>query len=316
MQNIDVTAQRSLLTKKKKLSPIWKYRYLYLLGLPGIVYFIVFKYAPMYGLVIVFQDYSPFLGVAKSDWVGLANFTRLLKDPDFWRLLRNSFAISSLSILIAFPAPIILSLIINEVRHQAYKRVIQTIIYLPHFLSWVIVFSLSYIFLSSEIGFVNRIIVYFGGESHSFLQDSSYFYPIVIMQELWKDIGWGTIIYLAAIAGVNPSLYEAAKMDGAGRFKQMLHITFPSIMPTVVVLFILKMGSMLDVNFEQLILLQNPAINHLAEVFDTYVYKTGIQNPTDISYSTTVGIFKSIVALFFVLGANYIVRKRGHEGLW
>jgi putative aldouronate transport system permease protein len=316
MESINVSTQASPVIKRKRLGPVWKYRYLYLLGLPGMVYFILFKYAPMYGLVIVFQDYSPFLGVMKSDWVGWANFTRLVHDPDFWRLIRNSFTISSLSIVISFPAPILLSLIINEVRNHVYKRVIQTVIYLPHFLSWVIVFSLTYLFLSSEIGFINKAVVFFGGESHSYLQDSSYFYPIVIMQELWKDIGWGTIIYLAAIAGVNPALYEAAKMDGAGKFKQMLHITFPSIMPTVVVLFILKMGSMLDVNFEQLILLQNPAINHLAEVFDTYVYKTGIQNPTDISYSTTVGIFKSIVALFFVLGANYIVRKRGHEGLW
>lgn len=280
------------------------------------LYFLIFKYSPMYGLLIVFQDYSPFLGISKSDWVGFEHFARLFQDPEFWLILRNSFIISSLCILFLFPAPILLALLLNELRHQIYKRVLQSIVYMPHFISWVIVFSLTYLFLSSEQGLINKVIVHYGGTANSFLQDSDFFYPIVLLQGLWRDVGWGTIIYLAAIAGVDPSLYEAARMDGAGRFKQMLHVTVPGILPTVIILFILNMGNMMDVNFEQLILLQNPAINHLAEVFDTYVYKRGIQNSSEISYAAAIGSFKSLIALFFVLSANAIVKRKGYEGIW
>lgn len=292
-----------------------RYKYLYLLGLPGILYFLVFRYSPMYGLLIAFQDYNPFLGITGSEWVGLAHFRELITDAEFYRLFRNSFVISFLVYIFIFPAPIILALMLNELRSQLYRRIVQTVIYLPHFISWVIIFSLTYLLLSSEQGLLNKVIANVGGERIAFLLESTYFYPIVVVQYMWKEVGWGTIIYLAAIAGVDPQLYESAKIDGAGKWKQIWHVTIPSITPTIIILFLLNLGNLLDVNFEQLWLLQNPLNNHLSEVFDTYVYKRGVQG-AEFSYSTAVGMFKSLIGLVLILGANYAAKKRGHEGLF
>ncbi|MCA0755903.1 ABC transporter permease subunit [Paenibacillus sp. N4] len=301
--------------KSRSLQTIWRYRYLYLLGLPGIVYFIFFKYVPMYGILIAFQDYTPIKGVLESDWVGLEHFRRLFDDPDFSIIFRNTLIISLLHVLVQFPAPILLALLLNEVRWQAYKRSIQTMIYFPHFLSWVIVVSITYLMTSSEYGLINKAIEALGGERISFLLENKYFYGIVTVQGIWKDIGWGTIIYLAAIAGVNPSLYEAARLDGAGHFAQIRHVTIPSIMPTIIILFILGLGSAMEVNFEQLWLMQNPLVMKVAEVFDTYVYKTGIRSG-EYSYSTAAGLFKSVIGVVLVVAANRIANKKGHEGIW
>ncbi|MFC7681063.1 ABC transporter permease [Paenibacillus sp. GCM10028914] len=300
------------------MSIVWKqlkaHKYLYLLGLPGMIYFLVFKYAPMYGILIAFQDYSPIVGFWDSEWVGFKHFADLFQDPDFWMILRNALAISLLSLLL-FPAPIILALMLNEIRAQVYKRTLQTVLYLPHFLSWTVIVSLTYLFLSSEIGFLNKFIAQFGGERIAFLFNESLFYPIILLQGLWKEVGWETIIYLAAIASVDPALYEAAKMDGAGRFKQIWHITVPCIIPTVVILFILRMGNVLDLNFEQLWLMQNPLVLKVAEVFETFVYKVGLGG-AQFSYSTAVGMFKSVVGFILIFLTNYYVNKKGQEGIW
>jgi putative aldouronate transport system permease protein len=296
------------------LTEIAKYKYLYILGLPGILSFIIFKYIPMYGIIIAFQDYNPFLRISGSEWVWFRHFTDLFTDPDFFMILRNALVISLLSVL-TFPAPIILALLLNEVRNYIYKRCVQTVIYLPHFISWVIVVSLTYLFLSTEVGLINKLIEYWGGEKYAFLFSTEWFYPLIVMQDMWRNIGWGSIIYMAAIAGVNPSLYEAAKMDGAGKMKQTWHVTIPSIMPTIIILFILQLGSTLDVNFEQLWLMQNPYNTHLSEVFETYIFKVGVGG-AQYSYSTAIGIFKSLVGLILILGANKLANKRGHEGIF
>lgn len=301
-------------SKSNLLTKMFKYKSIYLLGLPGILCFIIFKYAPMYAIVIAFQDYNPFLGIMNSEWVGLLHFKTLFTDPDFFMILRNALVISLFQVIL-FPLPIILALLLNEVRSQIYKKTIQTLVYLPHFMSWVIIVSLTYLFFSSEVGLINSLIQHFGAEKVNFLFNSNFFYPFILGQDTWRGIGWGSIIYMAAIAGIDESLYEAAKMDGAGKLRQIWNITIPSIMPTMVILFILQLGSTLDVNFEQLFLMQNPSNTHLSEVFETYIYKFGI-NGAEYSYSTAIGIFKSIVGLIMVLGANYLANKKGHEGLW
>lgn len=315
------TAERIVVTarpKARKEHAVWRsivrHRQFYLLGLPGILSFIIFKYFPMYGILIAFQDYNPFAGVMKSEWVGFDHFIRLFTDPDFFMILRNALVLSLLGICL-FPAPILLALLLNELRSELYKRMVQTVIYLPHFVSWVIVVSLTYIFLSSEIGLVNKLLTALSGDKINFLFENQYFYPLIMSQDLWRNIGWGSIIYMAAIAGVDTSLYDAAKMDGAGKMKQIWHVTIPSIMPTIVILFILQLGSTLDVNFEQLWLMQNPLNTHISEVFETYVFKVGVGG-SEYSYSTAIGIFKSVVGLVLIVVANKMASKRGHEGIW
>ncbi|MFS0726634.1 ABC transporter permease [Paenibacillus sp. 1P07SE] len=317
---LNTTSIASVKQKPKRrrsglLLQLYKNRFLYLLGLPGILFFILFKYVPMGGIIIAFQNYSPIRGFLDSEFVGFAHFVRLFNEPDFWMIFRNTLLLSALGIIFLFPAPILLALILNEVRSQKYKRTVQTIIYLPHFISWVVIASLTFVFLSTEVGLVNKFLVFLGAEKVRFLMAENYFYPIILLQGLWKDVGWNTIIYLAAIAGVNPALYEAAEIDGAGKFSKIWNVTIPSIIPTVIILFILGLGNILEVNFEQLWLMQNPLVLNVAEVFDTYVYKVGIQGG-QFSYSTAVGIFKSFVGLILILGANSWVRKKGYEGIW
>ncbi|MEK3914260.1 sugar ABC transporter permease [Paenibacillus sp. FSL H7-0331] len=315
--NPDAAFSASIRGRKENtlLRNVRKHKYLYLLGLPGMIFFLVFKYIPMYGVLIAFQDYNAFKGVWGSNWVGLEHFKRLFMENDFWMITGNTVLISLLGLVFLFPAPILLALLMNELRSAAYKRAIQTVIYLPHFISWVIVMSLTYLFFSSEQGLINKLILALDGEKIAFLFDTSYFYPLIVSQGLWKDVGWGTIIYLAAIAGVNPSLYEAAKIDGAGKLDQIRHITIPAIMATVVILFILSLGNMLDVNFEQMYLMQNPINTHLSEVYDTYVFKVGVQQG-QFSFSTAVGLFKSVIGLVLVLGANKLANRFGREGIW
>jgi putative aldouronate transport system permease protein len=305
--------------KEWKPMAIWKSikrnKYLYLLALPGILYFIIFKYLPMYGIVLSFQDYSPFRGVMNSPWVGLEHFHRLFTTQEFPMLFRNTIAISFLNLIFFFPLPIILSLMLNELRSQVYKRTIQSIIYLPHFLSWVIIFSLTFLMLSQSEGIINKLIVAFGYKEYPFLTDQNLFWFLLTGQSIWKEVGWGTIIFLAAMAGVDPQLYEAAKMDGAGRFKQMWHVTLPGIRSVIVILLILRLGDILEVGFEQVFLMYNGAVSDVAEVFDTYVYRVGIQQG-QFSYSTAVGLFKSLVGLLLVLVANRLAKRFGEDGVY
>ncbi len=290
-------------------------KFLYLLALPGIVYFVLFKYVPMWGILISFQDYSPYLGVMQSKWVGLEHFQRFFSNPDFLQLFRNTMAINLLNLVFFFPLPIVLSLMLNEVRSAAYKKLLQSVVYLPHFLSWVIIVGISFLFLSQGEGILNKILVELGFSKIDFLTNKNYFWAILTIQSIWKEAGWGTVIFLAAIAGIDPQLYEASTMDGAGKLRQMWHITLPGIRSVVVVLLILRIGHMMDVGFEQVFLMMNGAVSDVADVFDTYVYRLGVKQG-QFSFSTAVGLFKSVIGLLLVIGANQLAKKFGEDGVY
>ncbi|MFH5183903.1 ABC transporter permease [Paenibacillus sp. TAB 01] len=301
--------------KKRLLKRIAASRYIYLLVIPGLIYFCIFKIFPMWMLVIAFQKYSPFAGIAGSEWVGFSNFSELLKDPHFYVLLRNTLAINLMNLIFFFPIPIVLALMLNEVRHEAFKKLNQSIVYMPHFLSWVVIASMTFFMLSVDVGMINKLLMKLGIKGISFLSDPHYFWGILTIQNVWKESGWGTIIFLASVAGVDPQRYEAAVVDGATRFQQIWHITLPAIRPTIVILLILRLGSMADVGFEQVLLMMNPLVNNVADVFDTYSYTLGILQG-DVSVGTAVGLFKGIVGLILVASSNYVVKKLGHEGIY
>lgn len=294
---------------------ILRHKYMYLLALPGAAYFILFKFVPMWGLLIAFLKYNPYVGIAGSEWVGLKNFTDLFTDSNFYVMLRNTFAINIFGLIFMFPVPIILSLMLNEVRHEVFKRVNQSIVYLPHFLSWVVVASMTFFILSSDVGIINKLLAGAGHERIAFLSNPNYFWGLLTAQNMWKEAGWGTIIFLAAMAGVDPQRYEAAVVDGASRWRQIWHITLPAIRPTIIILLILRLGHMADVGFEQVLLMTNPLVMSVSEVFDTYAYTIGILKG-QISVGVTVGMFKGVVGLVLVLASNYIVKKMGHDGIY
>ncbi|ULL16022.1 sugar ABC transporter permease [Paenibacillus sp. H1-7] len=290
-------------------------RWLYLMLLPGVLYFLVFRYLPMWGLVIAFQNYMPFLGIMKSEWVGFYHFKYLFTGPDFWMLLRNTVVLAVYNIFFFFPLPIIVALMLNELRHEWFKKVVVSLIYVPHFLSWVIVVSFFYIFFTIKDGIVNELIQTFGFDKIHFLDSAAWFRTMVTLEVIWKETGWGTIIFMAALAGVNPQLYEAARMDGANRLQQLYHITLPSIRSTIVILLILRLGSFLDTGFEQIFLMLNALNREVGEVFDTYVYTVGIQGG-QFSFSAAVGMFKSVVGLLLVLITNRLAKRFGEEGIY
>lgn len=306
----------SIEKKRKRLwDRLWKERYAFLLLLPGLAYFIVYRYVPMLGNIIAFQDYSPFQGFMHSDWVGLAQFKKIFNSQEVVRVLWNTLWLSFLQITFAFPVPIILSVRLNEVKNERFKRAIQSIIYLPHFISWVVVIGIVTIFLKTE-GIVNKLLhLLFGVESISFLQEPSWFMPLIVLEVIWKEAGWGTIIFLAALAGVNPNLYEAAIVDGANRWRQIWHITLPAIRGTIVILLILRLGHVLDSGFEQIFLMLNPFTMSVGNVLDTYVFFKGIQQ-SDFSFGTAVGLFKGLVGLVLIVMANRLAKKLGEEGVF
>lgn len=301
--------------RRRRGAPLLRHRTLYLMAVPGIVYFLVFKYAPMGGLVIAFQDYMPFLGIGGSPWVGLDHFVRLFTEDTFVMLLRNTLVISLMLLVFAFPVPIVLALLLNELRGRWFKRSVQSVIYLPHFLSWVIVASIFYVLLSTDGGSINNLIVDAGGEPVPFLTDPDWLRPLYIGQEIWKGAGWGTIVYLAAMTAVDTQLYEAAELDGAGRLRQSWHITLPAIRPTIIVMFILAIGDFLELGFEHMFLVMNSLNREVGEIFDTYVYTAGIQNG-QLSYAAAVGLFKGLVGLLLVVMANRLAKRFGEEGVY
>lgn len=296
-------------------SSLLRDRSLYLLALPGVLFFLIFKYVPMWGILISFQDYSPFLGMAGSQWVGLKHFADFFSSPDFVLMLRNTLAISLLNLLLYFPFPIIVALLLNELRSAAYKRIVQTVIYMPHFLSWVIIAGLTFLLFAKGEGLVNDLLELAGRPRTDIMTNPDAFWIMVTLQSIWKEAGWGTIVFLAAMASVDPQLYEAARMDGAGRLRQIWHVTLPALRPVIVVLLILRLGDIMDVGFEQIFLMYNGAVSEVAEVFDTYVYRTGITQG-NFSYSTAVGLFKSLVGLVLVVLTNKLVKKLGEEGVY
>ncbi|WP_084649097.1 ABC transporter permease subunit [Paenibacillus sp. FSL R7-269] len=283
--------------------------------LPGLLYFIIFKYLPMGGLIIAFQNYQPFQGITGSEWVGLKHFIRLFTEPTFMQLLRNTLILFAMNIVIFFPLPIIVALMLNELKGRYLKNWIQTIIYIPHFMSWVIIVSITYVFLTVDGGVINELIASLGGNKISFLTSSEWLRTIYILQIIWKELGWSTIIYLAAITVVDPQLYEASEMDGASRLRKTWHVTLPAIRPVIITLLILKIGSTLDLGFEHMYLLLNSLNRSVAEIFDTYIYTAGLKNG-QLSFSTTIGLFKGAVGLILVMLSNKLAKKMGEDGVY
>jgi putative aldouronate transport system permease protein len=312
LQNRDATVPQ---TKSVWLKRVIRNRYMYAMILPGLIYFIIFKYLPMWGLIISFQNYMPFNGVFHSEWVGFDNFHRLFTDPDFWSIFRNTLVLAFLNIIFFTPVPVILAVMLNEAANPVFKRIVQTVVYIPHFLSWVIVVSITYVMLTLDGGIVNELLKYFGFHEINFLLDPNWSRPLYVFQVIWREAGWGTIVYLAAIASIDPQLYEAARMDGAGRFRQIWHITLPAIRSVVIVLLILRIGSVIDHSFEHIFLLVNSMNREVMDIFDTYVYTAGVQQG-QYSYTTAVGFFKSVVGLILVMIANWLAKKFGEEGVY
>ncbi|MCM3627122.1 ABC transporter permease subunit [Paenibacillus glycanilyticus] len=282
--------------------------------LPVLAYYIIFHYIPMYGALIAFKDYSPMKGILGSDWVGLKHFHDFFSSYYFTRILKNTLVISLYSLIFEFPAPILLALLINEVRNRTFKRVAQTITYMPYFISLVVICGIITDFTNAD-GIINRLFMLFGYDGQAMLQKPELFRPIYILSEIWQRIGWESIIYIAALMSIDQEQYEAARMDGASRLKQIFYITLPGILPTITIMFILRMGNMLNVGFEKIILLYNPVTYNTADVISSFVYRKGLLE-FGWSYSSAVGLFNSVVNLALLVTANYISRKVNKSSLW
>ncbi|WP_145022364.1 sugar ABC transporter permease [Paenibacillus sp. Y412MC10] len=305
--------------RESRLAYNWKRykknKYLFLLLAPVLLWYGIFHYAPMYGIQLAFKDFYMMKGIWASPWVGFKHFHYMFAmSPDFWNIMRNTLVISFYHIVFGFPAPIILALLFNEIRFSLFKKIAQTISYLPHFLSWIVLGGILIMLLSPNTGVVNDLIKMLGFQPIYFLGDESYFRFTLVVSAIWKEVGWGMIIYLAALAGVDQQLYEAAVIDGANRWKQTLYITIPSILPVISILLILRVGGILDAGFDQILNLYSPAVYGVSDILDTYVYRVGLQNG-QYSLTTAVGLFKNVVALVLVLSTNFIVKKMGQEGV-
>ena len=303
------------MTRLGFLRSLTRYQALYLMLIPGVLYFLTFKYAPLLGSIIAFKDYHIAKGIIDSPWVGFRWFENLFTYPQFTRLLRNTLLISVYQIIFSFPAPIILALLLNELRKAMFKRLVQTVIYLPHFLSWTLMYGLVYMMFSVQTGVVNNLLGQLGIPPINLLQSNEIFRTLIVGSGMWKEMGWGTIIFLAALTGINPSLYEAAKIDGAGRWDQMRYISLPGIMPAVVVLLLLKLGNILDLGFEQIFIFLNPTNYENGDILDTYAYRAGIIQG-QYSMTTAIGLFQSVIGFLLLLFANRLSNKTTGEGLF
>ncbi len=288
---------------------------LYLLFLPVLIFFIVFEYVPMYGVQIAFKDFIATKGIWGSPWVGFKHFERFFSSFYFWRIIKNTLGIGLYQLLVGFPVPILLALMINEVRSSLYRRFIQTVTYAPHFLSTVVAVGMIMMFLAPESGMINILIQWFGGEPISFLTEPAWFKTVYVLSGVWQQMGWSSIIYLAALSGIDPQLHEAARMDGASRLQRIWHINLPGILPTVVILLILNVGSILGVGFEKVFLMQNSLNMSASDVISTNVYRSGILG-AEFSYSAAVGLFNSVVNFVLLLSVNRIARKVSETSLW
>lgn len=315
---IEKAAQMKIARKSEKKKIVRKIRKnwdLYLLIIPIIAYFIIFKYIPMYGLQIAFKDFIAVDGIFNSPWVGLEHFERFFQSFYFERLLSNTLLIGLYELAVGFPIPIILALMINEVKNKYFKSFIQTITYAPHFLSVVVVVGILYLFLSPQTGIINQLIVILGGEPIYFMAEPAWFKTIFVFSGVWQNMGWSSIIYLAALSAIDPQLQEAAKIDGASRLQRIWHINLPSIKPTIIIMLILQCGSILGVGFEKVFLMQNSLNMSASDVISTHIYRTGILG-ADYSYSTAIGLFESFVNLIILLLVNYTARKVNKVSLW
>jgi len=315
--NNNASRKANSIQLKALLNKIYMQKYLVLLSIPAFVLLIIFNYIPMYGIVIAFQKYNPAIGILKSPWVGFLHFSNYFKDPFFFRILRNTFLLGLFSLICGFPAPILLALLLNEVKLKTYKRFAQTISYLPNFISTVIIIGILKDLFSPSGGIVNEILQYLGliKSPINFFGESEWFRPLYIGSGIWQGVGFGSIIYLAAIAGINPELYESALIDGANRWHQMIYITLPTISSTIIILFILAVGGILGNDFTKILLMYSPITYETADVIQTYVYRQGIQN-ANYSYASAVGLFMSLISFAFLFGTNYISKKVSETSLW
>lgn len=293
---------------------IVKYKMLYLMLLPAVAFLFIFSYIPMYGASIAFKEFWITKGILGSPWVGFKHFEQIFATDKFWQVFTNTIEINLLRLVFGFPAPIILAILLNEVRHRIFKRSIQTIIYLPHFISWVTISGILFALLSNE-GLVNSLIVLFGGESINFLTSNGMFRPLLVLSGIWKEIGWGTIIFLAALSGVNPDLYEASVIDGANRWKQIVHITLPSLLPIISILLILNFGSMMNGGFDQVFNLYNPMVYESGDVIDTYVYRVGLTQG-QYSVATAIGLFLNVINFVLLIVVNSAAKKMNGHGIY
>lgn len=293
---------------------------LYLMLIPGLFFLFVYKFLPLYGTLIAFKDYNIFAGnnpldaIAESPWVGFENFKRLFASDQFFKVLKNTLVINGLKIIWLFPVPILTAILLNEIRQKLYKTFTQTVIYVPYFFSWVVIFGIFYSLFGSY-GIVNTIVTNLGGERIGFFTDPSVFRGMLIFSEGWKEVGYNTIIYLATIASIDPTLYEAAKIDGANKFSQIWHITIPGILPTIVLMLILKVGNILTTGFEQVLVFYNPSVYDVADIIQTYVYRLGI-GQMNFPLSTALGLFNSVVALVLIVSCNTVSRKTLGRSIW
>ncbi|QHT61852.1 sugar ABC transporter permease [Paenibacillus lycopersici] len=301
--------------KSKTWTKVWSFRHAYLFMLPAFIWYLVFSYYPMYGILIAFKDFKYNLGILGSPWEGLRFFKQFLNDSSFYSVLHNTLSISALKLLFGFPAPLVLALMLNAVMHGKIKRIFQTISYLPHFVSWVVVVTLMQKILSPNVGLVNDIREHMGLKPIFFMGMPSLFYPLVVLSDIWKGIGWGSIIYLAALTNIDPHLYEAADMDGAGRWSKLFKITLPTLTPTIGILLIFSLSGILNAGFDQIWLMQTPATLSVSEILDTYVLKTGLQQG-QFAYSTAIGLFKSVISLFLIVIVNKVSKKVSDVSLW
>jgi putative aldouronate transport system permease protein len=310
--NINIPKAPSFMQRLKR--DLVKNKGLYLLVLPVLAFYLIFHYKPMYGAMIAFKNYSPAKGVLGSPWVGLKHFQSFFGSHYFLRILKNTVTISLTNLAFGFPAPIILALLINELRVKWYSKLVQTLTYLPHFISLVVICGMIKDF-TLDTGLINYIIEFFGGKPQTLLSVPSYFVPIYVISDIWQGVGWGSIIYLAALMSIDQQLYEAAEIDGAGKWKQTLHVTLPGILPTIAVMFILRVGNILNVGFEKIILLYNPVIYDTADVISTFVYRKGLLE-FNWSYSSAVGLFNSVINFTLLITTNWLSKKFNETSLW
>ncbi|GIO84228.1 sugar ABC transporter permease [Paenibacillus faecis] len=297
------------------LRDIAKHKAIYFMILPMVLYYIIFKYVPMYGSIIAFQDFRVAKGIGGSDWAGLKHFIAFFDSVYFFRVLKNTLLISLYNLVFGFPVPILFAILLNEIRNRLFKSVVQTVSYLPHFISLVVICGLIISFTSRD-GVINRLIAFFGGERSALLGDPANFRTIYVISQIWQEMGWSSIIYLAALSGINPEIYEAAKVDGAGRFRQIWSITLPSLVPVITILLILRIGGMMEVGFEKIILLYNPNTYETADVISSFVYRKGLAEGAEYSFTTAVGLFQAVINFILLIGANTFSRRLSDNRLW
>ncbi|MFD0715490.1 ABC transporter permease [Paenibacillus sp. GCM10027626] len=293
----------------------WRDKYLLLLLAPVILYLLIFKYTPMFGIVIAFKKYNLFKGIWDSPWVGWNNFTLFFNNHDAYQVIRNTFLLGFYRLLFGFPVPILLALLLNEIRKAMFKRFVQTVSYLPHFISTVVIASMLTMFLSPSGGILNNMLQWLGIQPINFLAEAGWFRTIYVSSDIWQTAGWGSIIYLAALSAIDPQLYEVADIDGATRWQKTMHVTLPGIAPAIIILLILNVGQIVEIGFEKVFLLYNPATYETADIISTYVYRMGIASG-NYSYGTAVDLFMGVISFIFVYSANYFSRKYGETSLW